>query len=70
MNAEAIVSILLTILAIYLLIGLIFALIMLMRGVSKLDPGAAGSGWGFKLIIIPGAMAFWPLLWRNWRRSS
>jgi len=70
MNAEAIVSTLLTILAIYLLIGLIFALVMLLRGVSKLDPGADGSGWGFKLIIIPGAMVFWPFLWRNWRRSS
>lgn len=30
------------------------------------DEGAHGSGWGFRLIIIPGIVVFWPLLLRKW----
>jgi hypothetical protein len=70
MTVETLVSLLLIILGAYLLVGFIFALIMLFKGVSKLDHGAKGSGWGFKLLIIPGTLVFWPLLWRNWRKAS
>jgi hypothetical protein len=35
-------------------------------GVKKIDPHAAHASWGFRLLIIPGTMAFWPLLLRRW----
>ena len=33
-------------------------------------PKAQGSTWGFKLMIIPGAMALWPLMLKRWISKS
>jgi hypothetical protein len=38
--------------------------------VTKIDEGAVGSTWGFRVIIIPGVMMFWPLLWRKWMNAK
>ena len=51
----------------YALVGLLFALPFLSRGVGRVDPAAAESGWGFRLIILPGVVALWPLLALRWR---
>jgi hypothetical protein len=67
---ENLVSLLLTILGIYLLIGLLFALAFVFAGVKKVDPAAANAGLGFKLIILPGAMVFWPLLLKRWVQGT
>ncbi|MDX2178045.1 MAG: hypothetical protein SFV18_00545 [Bryobacteraceae bacterium] len=53
---------------VYLAIGLAFAAIFLTRGIVKLDTRAAGVGWAFRLIVLPGVAALWPLLWSKWRR--
>jgi hypothetical protein len=50
----------------YAALGLLFAVAFLARGIERLDPGAHGSGWGFRLIVLPGVLAFWPLLLRRW----
>ncbi|MBP7586864.1 MAG: hypothetical protein KBA72_02860 [Thermoanaerobaculia bacterium] len=50
----------------YAALGLLFAVAFLARGIARLDPGAHGSGWGFRLIVLPGVVAFWPLLLRRW----
>lgn len=50
----------------YAALGLVFAGPFLVRGIERLDPGARGSGWGFRLIVLPGVVAFWPLLLRRW----
>jgi hypothetical protein len=50
----------------YVLLGVIFALAFVTVGVSRLDPDSRGSGAGFRLLIFPGAVAFWPLLLRRW----
>jgi hypothetical protein len=55
--------------ALYLGAGLVFAIFFVTRGVTKIDESAVGSKWGFRLIIIPGAMVFWPLLLRKWIRT-
>lgn len=55
---------------IYLAVGVIFAMIVIIKGISSLDPAAKGSGWGFKLIIFPGMVAFWPIMWRKWRNKQ
>ena len=33
-------------------------------------PLRAQAGWGFKLLIVPGAVALWPLLWRRVRAGG
>ncbi len=54
----------------YAALGLAFAVPFLARGIGRLDPGAHGSGWGFRLIVLPGVVAFWPLLLRRWLAGS
>lgn len=49
----------------YLLIGLCFAVPFAARGAGRLDPVARHGTMGFRLLVIPGAMALWPYLaWR------
>jgi hypothetical protein len=56
-------------LAAYLVCGLVFALPFVFYGVKQIDPHAANGSWGFRLLIIPGTMAFWPLLLFRWLRG-
>ena len=50
----------------YLACGFLFALPFAFLGVGKIDPHASHGSWGFRLLIIPGATAFWPLLLKRW----
>jgi len=49
--------------ALYAAIGVAFAVYLLARGLSRFDAAAANAGWGFKLLVLPGIVALWPLLW-------
>lgn len=49
-------------LGLYLALGLAFAVPFAWRWVGKLDPVAASGTRGFRLLILPGAVALWPLL--------
>ena len=66
---HAIIPPLLTVLGIYVAIGLLFGIAFAFWGVKKIDPAAAESGIGFKLLIIPGSAVFWPLLAKRWIRQ-
>lgn len=57
------------IVGLYLAAGLLFAVPFVLRGVNRIDPAAPGSSWGFRLIIVPGVVALWPLLARRWLRG-
>ena len=61
-----ILSIILTITVIYLGCGFIFAIPFVIKGVGKIDEGAHGATWGFRLIIIPATIVLWPLLLKKW----
>jgi hypothetical protein len=50
----------------YAVLGAAFAVPFLARGIERLDSGAHGSSWGFRLIVFPGVVALWPLLLRRW----
>ena len=65
-----IIYILLVIAGVYLFAGLVFAIPFVLKGVNKIDEGAHGSKWGFRIIIIPGTMVFWPLLLKRWLKVS
>lgn len=64
-----IVSIILIAVAVYLAAGLIFAIPFVIKGVSKVDEGAHGGSLGFRIIIIPGTMLFWPFLLKRWMKG-
>lgn len=52
----------LLILAAYFSIGLIFGLWFIIAGLPRFDHSASDSPWSFRLLILPGSMALWPLL--------
>ena len=54
----------------YLAVGLLFAPPFAFRYVGRLDPVAGRGTWGFRLLIIPGAVALWPLLLRRLLRGA
>jgi hypothetical protein len=56
-------------LAVYASLGLAFAVPFVWLGVQRLDSEAQGSGIGFRLLIMPGVAAFWPLLLYRWGRG-
>ncbi|WP_276500346.1 hypothetical protein [Terrimonas pollutisoli] len=64
-----IVYIILIIVAIYLLAGLAFAIPFVIKGVTQIDESAIGSKWGFRVIIIPGVIVFWPMLLKKWMKT-
>jgi hypothetical protein len=54
---------------IYAGLGLIFAVPFMCVGVQRLDSEAEGSGIGFRLLILPGVAAFWPMFLYRWTRG-
>ncbi|MDX2247225.1 MAG: hypothetical protein SF052_10635 [Bacteroidia bacterium] len=67
---ETIVSFVFMLLGLYLLAGLVFGVYFVFKGVEKIDEGAQGTRWGFRLLILPGTIALWPILLRKWRNVS
>jgi hypothetical protein len=65
-----IAAIFLIALGVYQVCGLAFAIPFALVGVKKIDPHAAHGSWGFRLLIIPGTMAFWPLLLKRWTSGA
>jgi hypothetical protein len=55
---------------IYLGLGFIFTLFFVTKGAGKIDPTAKAGTIGFRLLIIPGTMAFWPLLAKRWWQGA
>jgi len=54
----------------YLFAGLIVSIPFVIFGVQRVDPDATGWSVGFRLIIIPGLCAFWPLFAVRWVRGQ
>lgn len=53
-------------LAVYAAVGAAFALLFLLAGLNRIDNGAKGSGLVFRLLILPGLIALWPLMLIRW----
>ena len=53
----------------YAAVGLAFAVAFVTAGVQRVDPVANHAPLGFRLIILPGAAALWPLLLARWIRG-
>ncbi len=52
--------------ALYFGAGAVFALVFLLIGLTRIDHGAKGAGLGFRLMILPGLIALWPLMLIRW----
>jgi hypothetical protein len=47
---------------VYLAIGIVLALAIAFRGVSRIDPAAREGTKGFRFLIMPGLTLLWPLM--------
>ena len=56
-------------LTLYAAFGVVFAIAFVSRGVSRIDGQAAGASLGFRLIVLPGVTALWPVLLHRWIRA-
>jgi hypothetical protein len=54
----------------YAVCGIVFAAAFVWAGVQRIDPNARGSGIAFRMIILPGVAALWPLMLRRWIRCG
>lgn len=66
---ESLVKVFVDVLEGYVALGLIFAVPFLWMGLQKVDSEAEGSGLGFRLLILPGVAAFWPMFLYRWARD-
>jgi hypothetical protein len=66
---ESFFSTFLLLLGIYFLVGFIFALLFAFVGVNRIDAGAKGAPTSFRLLLLPGSMAFWPYLLIKWIKA-
>ncbi len=53
----------------YVAASAVFAAAFVTWGVQRVDPAAKGAPLGFRLLILPGCAALWPLLLGRWMRS-
>lgn len=67
---QQLLSIALLVLVVYLALGALFALPFSLIGAGRVDPDARGGSWGFRVLIIPGAALFWPLLALRWAKAG
>jgi membrane protein implicated in regulation of membrane protease activity len=63
---ERVATLLVHALYLYGIAGWVFAIAFVTTGVKRIDSQAIGSGFGFHVLIFPGAAALWPLLLRRW----
>lgn len=68
--AELVADAVVWILGVYVMFGFVFALAFVSVGAKKVDPQTIGSGLGFRILLLPGVAAFWPLLLRRWIASN
>ncbi len=54
----------------YLAAGVAFAVAFAAFGVGRIDPAAKGATLGFRLLVLPGAIALWPYLLSRWASGA
>lgn len=54
----------------YLLAGFAFAVAFVTVGVARIDRAARGTSVVFRLMILPGSVALWPVLAAKWVRRK
>jgi hypothetical protein len=62
---ESVVSAGLSVLGLYLLAGCVFASVFHAGPIKKVDHAVDGASVGFRILITPGLVALWPLMWKR-----
>ena len=62
----AVAETILLVLLVYLACGLLVGLPFVLRGVEQLDDAARRTSGGFRLLILPGTVALWPIMAWQW----
>ena len=52
----------LAVLAVYLAVGALFAMVIALTGLARIDAGARDMPWSTRLLILPGLVALWPMM--------
>lgn len=68
--SEGLATLLVAVAGLYFGLGLLFAIAFVLRGVGVIDPQARDGSWGFRVLVVPGSAALWPLLLRRWWRRE
>ena len=53
----------------YALTGAAFSAVFVLFGIHRVDPVAEHAPIGFRLIVMPGVAALWPLLLTRWLKA-
>jgi hypothetical protein len=53
----------------YVLCGLSVGVPFVLCGVDRVDEAARGASLGFRLLILPGTIALWPLMATKWIKA-
>jgi hypothetical protein len=53
----------------YSLCGLAVGVPFVLRGVDRVDASAQGASIWFRLLILPGTVALWPLMTAKWIKA-
>lgn len=64
------VRVLVNLFYLYLLAGVIFAVLFLWRGIDKIDDATKGISWKTRALFFPGLVALWPVFLKKWKKSA
>lgn len=67
---DRLIGVLLTALGLYAALGVLFALAFVTLGAPRVDHNARGGPVGFRMMILPGSAALWPVLLVKWLRAG
>ena len=56
-------------LVLYLSLGLLFSIPFVVAGVGRIDAAARAASIAFRLLILPGTVALWPVLAVKWAKT-
>jgi hypothetical protein len=56
--------------AVYAAMGALFGIAFAWRGIDRIDPAAHGAPWTFRLLMLPGVIALWPMLALRWQKAA
>jgi hypothetical protein len=50
----------------YAAAGVLVGLPFVIFGIGRVDPAAKAAPWTFRVLVLPGVVAMWPLILRRW----
>ena len=63
---EEIILLIIRLAGLYFMLGAVFSVAFLLRGIGKVDEAGSGASVWFKLLIFPGLCVFWFVFLVRW----